>query len=98
MREPDNHYDANAIRAEIRGKQVGYLARQIAAQVAPPLDQASVTSFSVCGVIRGGSVRAPNLGVHVWLDRLTSPGPEIHQLDSSGDVSWPPRPEERSVL
>lgn len=94
VREPSNPYDANAIRAEVGGQVIGYLTRHIAAQLTPELDRARCRSFGVCGVIRGGSYEAPNLGVHVWLDMLTTPGPEITLTDDFAEVSWPPRDEE----
>src|ERR1700749_1119528 len=39
IREPRNRYDANALRAEVRGKHIGYLRKEIAAQLAPVLDE-----------------------------------------------------------
>lgn len=95
VREAENPYDHNAFRVEVDGRQVGHIARHIAAQLAPSLDRAGCTQFSVCGLIRGGSLQAPNLGVHAWLGRRLSPGPEIVQLDGIGLVeAWPPRLDE----
>lgn len=95
IREPDNRHDANAFRAEVGNRQVGHLARHVAAQLAPPLDGAGCETFTVCGVIRGGSMGAPSLGVHAWLDRRLTPGPEIILRDRAGLVtSWPPRGDE----
>lgn len=95
VREPENPYDENAFRVEVEGRQVGHLSRHIAAQLAPELDRANCSSFTVCGVIRGGSDTAPNLGVHIWLNRRLSPGPEIAQVDRAGKAgSWPPRDDE----
>lgn len=71
VREPANRYDRNAVRGDVNGVTVGYLRRQIAAQMADALDQVVCPSFSVCGLIRGGSLTAPNLGCHIWLDRLS---------------------------
>jgi hypothetical protein len=94
-RDPDNAYDRNAFRAAVQGFQVGHLSAELAAQLAGPLDDAGHISFSVCGVIRGGTIERPNLGVHVWLERRLSPGPEISFGDDSGLVSnWPPRDDE----
>lgn len=98
VREPSNPYDANAIRAEVDRQLIGYLARHVAAQLAPALDGARCRSFGVCGVIRGGSYAAPNLGVHIWLEMLTTPGPEIRLTDDFGEVSWPPRGNEAFPL
>jgi hypothetical protein len=97
VREPANPYDANALRADVQGRIVGHLAREMAAQLSPVLDRARVVSFGVCGVIRGGSHGAPNVGVHVWLDRRTGPGPEISVEDDAGEVAWPPHEHEIST-
>ncbi len=94
VREPTNAYDPNAFRAEVDGHHIGYLARHIAAQLADPLDAAGCGRFEVCGILRGGSVDAPNIGIHVWLSRRLSPGPEILQRDEGGLVSWPPYDDE----
>ena len=94
-RDPDNAYDRNAFRAAVQSLQVGHLSAELAAQLAGPLDRAGCISFSVCGVIRGGTNERPNLGVHVWLDRLLSSGPEISFSDDGGLVgNWPPRDDE----
>lgn len=95
VRDPANPYDGNAFRAEVEGHQVGHLARDLAAQLAPPLDVCGCARFEVCGVLRGGSHRTPNIGVHVWLDRRLCPGPEIIQRDSARRVeAWPPYDDE----
>jgi hypothetical protein len=90
IRERSNRYDANAWRVEVAGREVGHLGRHIAAQLAGALDRESVSSFRVCGLIRGGTPDAPNIGVHLWLGRRAAPGPEITQLDDGGQVPWPP--------
>lgn len=90
IREPTNTYDSNAFRAEVDGRHIGYLARHIAAQLSGPLDAVGCGRFEVCGILRGGSEDAPDIGVHVWLGRRLSPGPEIMQRDEGGLVSWPP--------
>lgn len=95
VRDPANPYDGNAFRAEVEGRHVGHLARHLAAQLAPPLDACGCARFEVCGLLRGGSHRAPNVGVHVWLDRRLCPGPEIVQRDDAGRVeAWPPDDDE----
>lgn len=97
IRDPANPYDGNAFRAEVEGRHVGHLARHLAAQLAPPLDACGCARFEVCGLLRGGSHRAPNVGVHVWLDRRLCPGPEIIQRDTAGrGVAWPPDDDERT--
>lgn len=90
VREPTNRYDPNAWRAEVDGSVIGYARRNIAAQFAAALDPHGLTTLTVCGVLRGGSLDAPNLGVHVWPERRPCPGPELHQVDEALSVPWPP--------
>jgi hypothetical protein len=91
VREPQNPHDPNAIRAEVNGELVGHLARELAALFAPVLDNAGCTSLFVPGVLRTG----PELmtGVHVWLWRRLSPGPDLlvpGNLAQAMIVAWPP--------
>ena len=91
VREPRNPYDGNAFRAEVDGKLIGYLRRHLAAQLARSCDGARCVSFTIPGIIRGGSRGAPNIGCHIWLDRRLGPGPEITLgADPDFDVAWPP--------
>lgn len=60
VREPTNSHDANAIRAEIDGTPVGYVARELAEVLAPQLDAAGHPPLLVPGAIqrqRGPSPR-----------------------------------------
>lgn len=90
VREPDNGHDVNAFRAEVQGRRVGYLRRMVAEQLAGPLDAVGCSSFTVAGVVRGGSMEAPNLGCHVWLGRRLTPGPSVSFDDDAYEVAWPP--------
>jgi hypothetical protein len=94
VREPRNPYDANAVRADVGGRTVGYLRRHLVAQLAGPLDDARVQRFAVPGVIRGGSLMADLLGCHVWLNRPLVAGMTIEVDDLDYEVSWPPRDAE----
>jgi hypothetical protein len=94
VRDPGNPYDRNAWRAEVGNHVVGYLAREVAAQLSPPADAAGCRGFRVCGLIRGGSSDTPFVGVHVWLDRRLTTGVEITFADEVGEVNWPPGPAE----
>jgi hypothetical protein len=89
-REPNNPYDQYAVRADVNGRCVGYLRKEISAQLAEQLDGARMPSFTVCGVIRGGQTRAPHLGCHVWLEALLGDGPAVSFGDDRWMVSWPP--------
>ena len=77
IREPKNPVDTNAIRAELDGEQVGYLAREVAEVFSPQLDRAGRKQFTVAGVVCGGSAQAPSFGLHVWLDKRLSEGPSF---------------------
>jgi hypothetical protein len=90
IREPTDQYDRNAFRVEVAGEHVGYLAREIAATIAKQADKARCSNFSVCGVLRGGSIEARDVGVHAWLGRRRSPGLKIEVVDEGGIVEWPP--------
>lgn len=101
VRERDNRYDPNAFRAEVNGRHIGYLRAHVAEQVAGPLDANRARSFMVCGLIRGGSTKAPNLGVHIWLDRSLTPGlslvaPPEAEENPRWLVPWPPHGRELS--
>jgi hypothetical protein len=92
VREPDNAYDRNAIRAEVMGHRVGYLRRHLAEQLAPALDRGRCTDFEVPGLLRGGSTRARNVGCHVWLNRCLRPrglNIELPPEEPEWRVSWP---------
>jgi hypothetical protein len=82
VREPTNPHDQNACRAVVANIQVGYLARDHAAAMAPQVDAAGVTSWRVCGAVVGGSEAVPSYGVHVWIDRRLTDGP-VGQADST---------------
>ena len=97
-RDRANDYDENAWAAFVNGGLVGYLRRDLAATMAQACDPAGCTTFAVAGVARGGWTDAESFGVHVWLDRLLSPGPAV-TIDDGADtaVSWPPDGDERST-
>jgi hypothetical protein len=97
VREPTNSYDANAIRADVSGACIGYLRRHLAAQLAPVLDRAKCSEFTVPGLLRGGSTAARNVGCHVWLDRsMTVNGPSLTlPREDEWIVPWPVNAWER---
>lgn len=64
-REPHNPHDRNAFRAEVAGQHIGYLARELAAVAAKPLDRARCERFSVAGVC-AGDPRAPPHSVSMF--------------------------------
>ena len=93
-REPRNCDDRNAVRASVRGQVIGYLARTIAAQVSQTMELAGLQQVAVPGIVRGGQLTAPHLGVYVWLDRGAE---KLHVHDDGGRVSWPPQPDEGGI-
>ena len=87
-REPTNRHDPNAIRAEIDGELVGYVAKGDAQMLAAQLDAAGCAFAVVAGVIRGGGERHhPLPRVMAWPDRRISQGPLIESL-MSRDGDW----------
>ncbi len=74
-REPGNPVDAAACMALVEGRQIGYLAAEYAAELAPIVDAAGIETWKVAGAIVGGTDGAPSFGIHVWLGRRLTPGP-----------------------
>jgi hypothetical protein len=93
-REPRNSEDANAIRAVVNDRVIGYLARTIAAQVSPQMTLTRLQRIAVPGIIRGGQLMAPHVGVYVWLDRGEE---KLHVHDDGGRVTWPPSKGEGGI-
>jgi hypothetical protein len=77
IREPENSYDANALRVETGGAHVGYIAKELAAVVSPVFDAAAVVSCRYAGVIVGGFEWQSAHQVYVWLDRRLGEGPDL---------------------
>ncbi|HXF72909.1 MAG TPA: HIRAN domain-containing protein [Actinomycetota bacterium] len=62
-REPHNRHDRNAIRVEVGRRHVGYIARELAADLASVLDRARVREVRVPGIVRGGRVTAHGISL-----------------------------------
>jgi len=93
VREPENPHDANAIRAELAGGLVGHIAKELAALFSPRMGSAGCPVLTIPGLVRGGSIGAPSIGVHVWLSRRLSPGPDLQvpeELARTMKAPWPP--------
>lgn len=99
-RELANKYDRNALAVLIGNKKVGYIAKEIAAQLAPTLATGNCQEFQVAAVIRGGYTRRPSFGVYLWPKILITPGPDIDFDETAHDrfdaPSWPPETEEET--
>ncbi len=96
-REPANEYDANAVRVEALGQLVGYIARDMAADVSGALVSCGAESCTFAGLLRGGydGRSSADVGVMVWLDKRVSAAP---RLDFGSVVrrewQWPPDDDE----
>ena len=75
VREPNNPYDSNAIKATVHGHILGHIAKEIAQELAPLADEIGSKEWTVAGVIVGGCTDAPTFGLHLWLDRHLTPAP-----------------------
>lgn len=67
LRDPANTHDRNAIKAIVNNQQIGWLARAVAAKVAPEMDAKQLVSFDVPGVIVGGSSNSKRESYTCWL-------------------------------
>ncbi len=93
IRDPQNPHDPNAVKVEVDGQLVGFIAKEMASSLGPFMDSVGCPRFGVAGVIRGGSDRAPTFGVHIWPARRITPGPGILIEDEDAEpyeVEWPP--------
>lgn len=69
-REPENEYDANAVRVEVMGQLVGHVAREMAEQLSPALAPVG-GAIETQGIIVGGwrdRDSEGSYGIRVWLD------------------------------
>jgi hypothetical protein len=69
-REPDNKYDKNAVRVEVMGLQVGYVARPTAARLSPAMEVHCGGVMEANSLIVGGwddGFSQGHYGVRVWL-------------------------------
>lgn len=71
VREPDNPYDSNAISVWNKaGMQIGHLKKEVAAEIAPVLDNGTWVNVEV-SEITGGTADKPTRGcnIHIsWAD------------------------------
>lgn len=74
-RDPENPYDRNAVGVWVGSHRVGFLAKELAADVAPVLDRAGVTSFTLAGRI--ADVEGESVYVDVWPERRLTSAPQI---------------------
>ena len=107
--EPDNEFDANAIRVEAMGQHVGYVARNMAVVLASAIRRRAGGVLEARGVIVGGwhdetaVVTDGSYGIRVWITvedahRLEVPA---DTFDLAARAPWPtlaqPAPGERRL-
>lgn len=92
-RDPNNEYDANAIRVEIGGNLVGHLEKEAAHRMAPILDALGCTECRIAGIIRGGYIDRPHVGVMLWATKRLSDAPTF-RFGMTGAPRWPPSEDE----
>lgn len=87
-REPDNQYDSNAIAVlDPFGRQLGYLSREVAAQLAPDLDGGVRFDVVVAAITGGGLTQ--NYGVNVGLARAPDCDSEADSRPVSPSIKRP---------
>lgn len=67
-REPDNQYDANAIRIYIAGKHVGYVPRALSAKLAPHMDAGEQALVTGVRITRSESSSRVTYGAKITLE------------------------------
>jgi hypothetical protein len=70
--EPTNEYDPNAVRVEVMGQRVGYVARDQAGTVSAGMQRACGGVLEERGLIVGGwhdALSEGSYGIRVWLTR-----------------------------
>ncbi|MEQ8833486.1 MAG: HIRAN domain-containing protein [Salinisphaeraceae bacterium] len=98
VRDPLNPHDPNAVRVELGGLTLGFVARALAERLASAMDAAGVDRATVPGIVRGGysiasADRATSFSVALWLKRVESAS-RIRVKPPRGldrVPHWPPR-------
>ena len=67
VREPKNSYDKNAIRVECNGKNIGHLSADLAADLAPIVDDGGKITGNITNITGGnGKTYGCNIEITVW--------------------------------
>jgi hypothetical protein len=95
--EPTCEYDPNAVRVEVMGQHVGYVARDQAALLAAPLASAFGGAIEARALIVGGwrdAFSEGHYGIRVWIAQHDSArlGIPPSKLDLSLRAPWPQLP------
>lgn len=89
-REPDNVHDVNAVRVEIGGDLVGYVARELALELAPVLDDLQCPELVLAALVRGGYRHQEDFGVMLWPERRLTQAPPMRFGRRWRVPGWPP--------
>lgn len=97
--EPSNTYDANAIRVEVMGQLLGYVAREPASILSPNICRAAGGVIEARGLIVGGwddGMSVGHYGIRVWLterdcSRLSVPPADVDKSPPARQP-WPVLP------
>lgn len=102
-RDPGNKYDPNAIGVWCLGSPRsphswlgGFLKREVAARVAPVVDEHRLSSWRHPAELRGKvSLRTPTFGISLLPGRLLTRGPDMSGLLKPLDVGYRPATEKQ---
>ena len=98
--EPMNEYDANAIRVEVYGQQVGFVAADVAARMSPAMCERTGQVLEGRGLVVGGwrdSAGEGSYGVRGWItatqaERLGLAGELLHHARAHEERERMPYP------
>jgi hypothetical protein len=65
VREPANPYDPNAIQVRIGGRQVGYVPKALAANLAPRMDRGETAQITSLRIVQGGDAGRVTFGARL---------------------------------
>jgi hypothetical protein len=94
--EPDNPHDPNAVRVEVMGQLLGYVAREQAAVVSRGMQQACGGVLEERGLIVGGwrdERSEGSYGIRVWLTRHDADRIGVRPGAPPVEEPWVPLPE-----
>ena len=86
-REPENHYDRNAIAVDSAYGNIGFVPKGLAAHLAPRLDSGEVATAEIVKV-SGGSTRYKTHGVEIAITMAPDPTP-FDDIDGLADALIP---------
>jgi hypothetical protein len=97
--DPRNEYDQNAVRVEVMGQLVGYVARSTAEHLSPAVQRLAGGALEANGLIVGGWKRPGDeghFGIRVWISSRDAERIQVQpeMLDVNRRGRWPQMPPE----